>query len=759
MLIRCYCPKIDMSESLFSLVRVAVNRPLFQTFTYKVPHRDNDLLKGRRIKVNFAGSEQIGIILEDITDKCGSDEETLSKVKSGELLDNTPILDDDILKMVTFGSSYYHYPIGQCLWTALPKILRDGGVYAYEAIPGLELIADSDSSCAKLRSPEQREIIEVLKAGPVRRKILRERGFSSQSENALIKKGLVRKINLEQPQQHWQDNLAHLRNELPPDPNDEQQQAIDTIAAKKGFGVFLLNGITGSGKTEVYLRVIEQVLRGGKAVLVLVPEIALTPQTFSRFYRRFNVPVASVHSQLSDRERLDAYLDMAKGSAAILIGTRTALFTPIPNLGLIVLDEEHDSSFKQSDGFRYHARSLALIRAQQIGCPVILGSATPSLESIANVQKGNFIQLKLTLRAGGAKRPDFNIIDLRHEPVTDGLKAGISRTLEDKIGEETAKGNQVLLFLNRRGFSHHLLCHQCGHVFCCPNCDTVLTVHHADGRLHCHICENSFPIPGQCPVCKSGELDESGFGTEQVEQFLTRRYPDTGLERIDRDNVTNKVQLEKHLEKIRNGQSQILLGTQMIAKGHDFPNVTLVGILDVDSGLFSDDFRSLELTAQLLTQVAGRAGRALKNGTVYLQTHYPDNLLINQITDPACSYDDISTTLLESRRKLKLPPYYHQAFLLSNSTDRKKAHYLLTELLTAIRPLMREYPDVTATPVLSDKIEKRHSRYHFHVLLSSSSRQSLSSVLDGIILLLKNMSLKGDVRFAVEVDPLSSSPG
>lgn len=744
-----------MTEQFFSLVKVAINRPLFQTFTYKVPGNYSQPLRGRRIRVDFSGSPQIGVVLEDTTKSTDPYDANVDKIKPGELLDSAPIIDDDIMNMVFFGSNYYHYPIGQCMWTALPKILRDGGEYAYEAIPGLELAVDNADSYSKIRSAEQKEIVQILRSGPIRRKVLRERGFSSQSENALVKKGLVRKVNIELPQHSWQTDLHNLCSEIPPTPNREQQIAIDAVTAQKGFGVFLLNGITGSGKTEVYLRVIEHVLRQGKAVLVLVPEISLTPQTFSRFYKRFNVPVASMHSQLSDRERLDAYLDMARGNAAILIGTRTALFTPIPNLGLIVLDEEHDSSFKQTDGFRYHARSLALIRAKQVGCAVILGSATPSLESVANAHKGNYQKLNLTLRAGGAKRPDFTVIDLRSEPVTDGLKAGISKTLEEKIGEETAKGNQVLLFLNRRGFSHHLLCHHCGHVFSCPNCDNVLTVHHTDDRLHCHICENSFTIPDKCPVCQSAELDESGFGTEQVENFLSMRYPDAGIERIDRDNVTNKAQLEKHLDKIRSGQSKILLGTQMVAKGHDFPNVTLVGVLDVDSGLFSDDFRSLEMTAQLLTQVSGRAGRALKNGTVYLQTHYPDDLLINQVTDPSCSYDDISSALLDSRKKLNLPPYSYQAFLLCNSTVRQKAHSLLTDLVNALRPIMQNYQDVTLTPVLSDKMERRQNRYHFHILVTSPSRQSLSSFLDRVILLIKNMSLKGDVRFAVEVDPIS----
>ncbi len=495
-------------------------------------------------------------------------------------------------------------------------------------------------------------------------------------------------------------------------------------------------------------------LKKGRAVLVLVPEIALTPQTFERFYRRFNVPVSSMHSQLSDRERLDAYLDMSKSRAAILIGTRTALFTPIPRLGLIVVDEEHDSSFKQSDGFRYHCRDLAIMRAKIADCPIILGSATPSLESFYNVQRSHLIRLDLTERAAGATLPSCEIVDLRREEMSEGLRAGIGRTLEERIGEETVKGNQVLLFLNRRGFSHHLICHDCGHVFSCPNCDNLMTVHRHDFRLHCHICEYSFPLPDTCPECGGHSLLEIGFGTEQVEDYLRLRFPDVGIERIDRDTVTSKTALEQRLERVRSGKSQIMIGTQIISKGHDFPNVTLVGILDVDSSLFTDDYRSQESCAQLLTQVSGRAGRALKKGQVLIQTHYPENLLINSVADPAVSYGAIAAMLLEGRRELSLPPYTAQAFLLSNSSDRAEAHAYLAALYQGISAILPKYPGLQTGPVLSDKMEKRQNRFHFHILITAPDRGSLASFLDEVTLLRQRLKLRGDTRFAVEVDPL-----
>ncbi|HAR79985.1 MAG TPA: primosomal protein N' [Succinivibrionaceae bacterium] len=445
---------------------------------------------------------------------------------------------------------------------------------------------------------------------------------------------------------------------------------------------------------------------------------------------------------------------MKTGKAAILIGTRTALFTPIPNLGLIVIDEEHDLSFKQTDGFRYHARALAILRAKENQCPIILGSATPSLESYYCVEQSKYTQLNLTQRAGNADLPCFNVIDLRDEKMTEGLNTGIGETLENRIGEETAKGNQVLLFLNRRGYSHHLVCHSCGKIINCPNCDIPLTVHKNDNRLRCHICEYSTVIPKQCPCCSGTDLLESGFGTEQVEEFLKARYPDLEIERIDRDTVSNKKALEVRLEKFKKGIAKIIIGTQMIAKGHDFPNVTLVGIIDIDSNIYSDDFRSTEYVAQLLTQVSGRAGRASKKGVVIIQTHHPEEQLINQIISLESSYSQIAHNLLALRKQIGLPPYTSQAYVLVNSTNREKAHSLILSIYDQLANCELAQKAVTVFPIMSDKIEKRQNRYHFHILLSSDSKQKLSKILDFASSVVATLKPSNDVRFAIEVDPL-----
>lgn len=736
----------------YTIVNVAVNRPLFRDFAYKVYGLIGEECIGSRVLINFSGLSQVGVITK-INPDIDFDK---SKLKEAKLLDKKAIIPKDVIDVLQFGNNYYQYPLGQCFNVALPKLLRDGAPFSYEQIPALRLEDNLDEKkISKLKSKEQIEIIEVLRQGSARRKELRERGFSSTSENALIKKGLVKLFNENIESNKFYENANEILKETPPKPNLEQQNAILTISNCHGFNTFLLNGITGSGKTEVYLRVIENVLKEGKAVLILVPEIALTPQTFDRFYRRFNVPVSSMHSALSDRERLDAYIDMATSKSGILIGTRTALFTPIPNLGLIVIDEEHDSSFKQNDSFRYHARNLAIMRAKLNNCPIVLGSATPSLETIYNVQKGVYQKIDLTIRAGGATVPNFELIDLRNEPLTDGLKTGICQTLEDEIGEETAKGNQVLLFLNRRGFAHHLVCHQCGHVFVCPNCDNLLTVHKKANRLQCHVCENFYEIPKTCYVCGNDELVEQGFGTEQVSEFLEHRYPDIGVERIDRDSVTTKKQLETKLNRIRQGTSKIMLGTQMLAKGHDFPDVTLVGILDVDSSLFSDDFRSLENTAQLLTQVSGRSGRGKKQGKVVIQTHHPDNLLINQLIDPNCNYMTIADDLLETRKSMMLPPFSSQAFILCNSQNRTKAFNFLSDVYRKLNNLKDDYPNLALTHVLSDKMEKVQNRYHFHILVTSINRKALNLFLTNVRKLVSEESLPNDVRFAIEVDPIT----
>ncbi|MGA2655750.1 MAG: primosomal protein N', partial [Gammaproteobacteria bacterium] len=443
--------------------------------------------------------------------------------------------------------------------------------------------------------------------------------------------------------------------------NNEQQQALDQINSAQGFCTFLLEGVTGSGKTEVYLQAIDKILQQNAQALVLIPEISLTPQTVSRFTARFNVPIAVLHSNLNDKERAQAWYQAHQGIARIVIGTRSAVFTPMPHLKLIIIDEEHDTSFKQQDGFRYSARDLALKRAQLEQCPIVLGTATPSFESLHNMQIGRYQHLMLNNRAGSAQLPTFDIIDIRKQK----LKQSLSFSLLQKMQYHLDKGQQVLLFLNRRGYSPTLICHDCGWVAECTHCDARLTYHKKKNILHCHHCEQQSRVPTQCAHCGSTDLLPLGQGTQRIEALLQEHFPHYKTVRIDRDSTRGKNKLHQLLDEVQNGQHQILVGTQMLAKGHHFPRVTLVAILDADQGLLSADFRATERLGQLIMQVAGRAGRASLAGTVAIQTHHPQHPLLLQLIQQG--YHAFAKSALQERSIAGLPPYSFMALIRAES--------------------------------------------------------------------------------------------
>ena len=746
-----------------TIVQVGVNRALYRNYDYKVVGYYGPEIIGCRIEVSFGRSnsqKDVGIVVGLGAGSAFA----FARIKPGFLLETKPLISPDVYATLDFAARYYHYPLGQSLPLALPKLLRDGAAAHYKEIPGIKSKVEPDKleeSLKKLRSPGQRDLLTLLQQGPMRSRALREQGFTAQQEAALIRRNLAARYDFAQEREILDlKALAHNGELLAHEPltlNDEQQAVLDVLASKQSYCVFLLNGVTGSGKTEVYLQAIEATLRRGKKALVLVPEIALTPQTFRRFYQRFKVPIATMHSNLSNRERMDAFLDMHYGRAAILIGTRSALFTSIPDLGLIVIDEEHDSSFKQADGLRYHARTLAIQRAQLCNCPVILGSATPSLESIYQCMLGNFKRLDLRHRAQSARLPDITLIDLRQEQLSDSVIAGLGTVLENAIGLATAMHNQAILFLNRRGFSHSMVCHECGHIIACASCDNQMTVHRALGQLRCHICDATMPIPNRCPYCQTEDsLVEIGVGTEQVESYLQSRFMDVGIERIDRDNITCKKDLDQALERVTTHKSEILVGTQMLAKGHDFPDVTLVGILDVDSGLFCDDFRGWEYTAQLITQVAGRAGRSGKKGCVYIQTRFPEHPLLINLVAPNFDYVKLAEQLLELRFETKMPPYTYQAHIMANSRNREHAFNCLRQIFSALDHRPDLLHNISISPILPDRIEKRFNRFHFHVSLTAADPQSRAILLNFIVQRYQELPGPADLRFAIDVDPINN---
>ena len=528
--------------------------------------------------------------------------------------------------------------------------------------------------------------------------------------------------------------------------NEDQKKSIATIKNHLGeFKTFLLDGVTGSGKTEVYLRVIAEVIAQKKQALVLVPEINLTPQTIARFAERFPVKIAVFHSRLTFKERLLSWLMAKDGAAPIIIGTRSAIFTPLKNPGIIIIDEEHDLSFKQQSGLRYSARDLAVVRGKLESIPVVLGSATPSLESIYNVKRKRYIELKLPERAGSAICPSFHLVDMRSQK----LKNGIAANLLTQIKKHLTDGGQVLIFLNRRGFAPVLICHKCSWVAGCKHCDARLTIHQKKQHLRCHHCGAVIQIPTKCPECDGEKLLMLGAGTERIEIALRELFPDVKLTRIDRDTTRRKNSLEEILDGIHKGEYQILVGTQMLAKGHHFPNVTMVAVLNVDQSLFGFDFRSSEHLAQLVMQVAGRAGRAEKPGQVYLQTHNPHHpLLLNLING---GYQSFVNNCLEERQTAELPPYSYLVLLQAEGKKQEAVLEFLTILnskaSTNIDKSVKIFGPVPAT------MERKAGYFRAQLLLQSQNRELLQQAISILLDKIDKLKPKNGIRWFLDVDP------
>lgn len=529
-------------------------------------------------------------------------------------------------------------------------------------------------------------------------------------------------------------------------PNEAQEKAVKIISdAKESFRVFLLDGVTGSGKTEVYLRVIEKIIAEGKQVLVLVPEISLTPQTIERFRTRFQVGIAALHSGLSEKERLKVWFEARAGYAQIVIGTRSAIFTPFANLGLILVDEEHDASFKQQDRFRYHARDLAIIRANTNNIPVVLGSATPSLESLLNVKRGRYEYISLPERAGNASLPSYQIIDLRRSPSEEGLSQPLLQTIHAHLEQ----GNQVMLFLNRRGFAPVLYCTQCAWIAGCQRCDTRMVYHRKPVRLQCHHCDARCDIPTHCGQCNQETLTPVGLGTQRLEQTLEKHFPNVPIIRVDRDSTRRKGAMQDLLDQVHSQQKAILLGTQMLAKGHHFPQVTLVGIIDADSGLFSADFRAAEQMGQLLVQVSGRAGRAEKHGTVVIQTRHPDHSLLQTLIHQG--YQPFAQALLAERELAVLPPFSYFAVFRAEAYAEQNANHFLD----AIKQMSVSFTDaVTVLGPVPALIAKRKGLHCQQLLVRSNRRSALQNFLKGILHQIEKLPGNHPVKWILDVDPV-----
>ncbi|MBF0785568.1 primosomal protein N' [Muribacter muris] len=730
------------------LVRLALPVPLARYFDYLLPeplHAE----KGVRVRVPFGRQEKIGIVVDFPTETVIATEK-LKPISA--VLDEHSLFSQEMWQLLEWAAHYYHAPFGEVLHSALPVKLRQGEANErstpdYFSVTDLGRTALNDERLKRAKA-QQQLLATLAKFADFFEK---PTACSASAWKALLEKGLIAPHSQPVVSRTWQAALAdkpicHAANRLTL--NKQQTLVVSRLAHTQGFGAFLLDGVTGSGKTEVYLQVIESVLKRGEQILVLVPEIGLTPQTIRRFQARFNVEIDVLHSNLNESQRLNVWQRAKQGESAIIIGTRSALFTQFERLGLMIIDEEHDSSFKQREGWCYHARDLAILRAKHCNVPIILGSATPSLESLHNVQKGKFERLSLNVRAGNAQFATQQLIDLKQQRIFFGL----SERLLAEMTRHLAQGNQVMLFLNRRGFAPVLLCHECGWICQCGACDKPYTYHQKSRILRCHHCAAQQVVPRQCAECGSTNLLTTGLGTEQLERVLGERFPDYQIARIDRDSTARKGSLEQQLNDIQSGKSQILIGTQMLAKGHHFPNVTLVALVNVDASLFSTDFRAEERLAQLYVQVAGRAGRSTKQGEVWLQSHYPDHPLLNSLLNQG--YAAFTEQALKIRQIMGLPPFSAQVLFRATGKENQKVADFLQQL-TACLQQIGEQQGVEGLQFLGPMpapMAKKAGHYRWHLLVQHSSRTILQRLLDYFDRH-RAAFVRNDIRLTLDIDP------
>lgn len=731
------------------ILRLALPSPLRRLFDYLPPKGavEEQLRPGVRLRVPFGRREVIGVLIE-VAQETEVPPDKLRKAL--QLLDERPPLPSALFELCQWSAQYYQHSLGDTLSWALPALLRQGEpaerrlqrfwIAQPEARPEDPRLA---------RAPRQREALKTLRQHPhgVLHELLGQLGLVKDSLDLLQAKGLVQvETRYHQPHRHQGAWLAQA--ELPL--NGEQRLAYEAVRAGSGFHCYLLEGVTGSGKTEVYLQLIRATLEAGRQALLLIPEINLGPQTLGRFEQRFNARIALLHSALTDRERMDIWLAARDGELDIVVGTRSALFTPLKHPGLIIVDEEHDASYKQQEGLRYHARDLAVVRARFENLPVVLGSATTSLESLHNAEQGRYAHLRLSLRAGGAQPPRFERLDVRSRP----LDSGLSQPLLKAMGATLERGQQVLVFLNRRGFAPTLLCHDCGWLAQCPRCDARMTYHRGSGELRCHHCDQRQTPPRHCPSCGKLDLRPVGAGTERAEERLQLLFPDVPVLRIDRDTTARKDALGKLLRTIHSGAPCILVGTQMLAKGHHFPKVTLVAVLDADSGLFSADFRASERMAQQIVQVAGRAGRAEEPGQVLIQTHLADHPLMVQLAEEG--YPAFARQALQERRAAGLPPFAYLALLRADAHRQDQVENFLEAAYHVAEGLAVNLalPQVELLGPVPAPMERRAGRHRAQLLLQSSSRAPLHRLLGIWVVQLESLPEARQVRWSLDVDPI-----
>jgi primosomal protein N' (replication factor Y) (superfamily II helicase) len=721
-----------------SILQVALDTPLYRLFDYRLPDRMGTVSPGSLVEVPFGRSLQVGIALSQTADSLVSADKLRDVIR---VLNDRPALSADIVGLAQFCADYYHYPLGAILLATLPPRLKNAAAFVADK-PWLALTEAGLIAEPAPRARAQRALLDDLRMAPQSRHQLRAQKQNRHAA-ALVAAGWAAWTRMPPQAQRAQHASC------PPPATPEQQAALDRLLpALRQFGVHLIHGVTGSGKTEVYLRLIDAVLACGRQCLVLIPEIALTPQLEQHFRNRFpGRRITTLHSGLAERERTENWL--AAPDCDVLLGTRLAVFTPLPRLGLIVVDEEHDASFKQQDGLRYSARDVAIARSKQHNVPVVLGSATPSLESYAQALAGRYQLIELTRRAvSEAQLPTIELINLKHVSIDNGL----ARPALQALGETLARGEQSLVFLNRRGYAPALYCPSCSWVSPCPRCSARLVLHRAkphsnrSHRLKCHHCGYETPIPTECPNCGNPDLKALGQGTQRLEQTLAALLPEARIRRIDRDTMHPRAWTELG-EAVHGGAVDILVGTQMLAKGHDFPNMTLALILDTDGALYSPDFRATERLFAQLMQVAGRAGRAGKAGRVLIQTAFPDHSLFRHLQRH--DYAGYARELLAERKQLDLPPITRQVLLRAEAVSMDAALVFL-QRAAALAP---DHADVSVFSPSPSPMARVANLERAQLLIQSSSRPALQAFVRNWRSSLDTIRPRV-ARWSIDVDPL-----
>lgn len=728
------------------IARVGVSLPLRRLFDYRLGGGVT-ASPGMRVAVSVGKKVQVGVVVEVV------DQSPLATKSVVKVLDSVPALEASQLKLMVWAAAYYQHPIGEVLFSAIPADYRKP---VSIKPPTHYLLRFTPSgrewdSTSLGRAPLQRAVMELVATQPEGVELEQLRALSSswrRSVKALQESGWVEWVERE-PRRDAPVEQASI-GPAPP-LSKAQRDAVGSVIGEIGhFRPFLLHGVTGSGKTEVYLECAREVIARGGQVLILVPEIALVPQLAQRVKIRLGVSAVQIHSGMTSTARKESWWAAKRGSARVVLGTRSAVYAPLARPGLIVVDEEHDPSYKQQEGFRYHARDVAVMRAREANIPIILGSATPALETEANHLSGRYRRLSLPARPGSAELPVIHLLDLGKLPLDEGL----TPPLVQAIGSRLARGEQSLIFINRRGFAPLVRCNQCGWEATCRRCDARLTDHRHSQKRHCHHCGSSYEKERLCPACGSESLALFGQGTQRIEEALQNKFPSATVVRIDRDATMTMEALSVALDKAHSGKAEILVGTQMLSKGHDFPGVTLVGILDVDRGFYSLDFRAQERLYQTVTQVGGRSGRAARTGEVFIQSAHPESAYLQKVR--VHDHQGYVALALAERKAVHFPPFSHLVLVRASAqNDRLSLDFLHQAWRIGLQLIDRD--NETAIELMEpvpSPMERRAGRWRAQLLVQAIQRRPLHSFLGKWVQLLEKLPAARRVRWSVDVDPV-----